>query len=717
LTVLLCLLARGGLLTFPVERITAPPLETGLSGQRRRRRRRRRAEQPYGLFPVEDWRQDFDLEYVEYFAAVLQIGTPPQRQSVIIDTGSSLTFVACTGCPKSHCNQHDDPNFVPDQSSTFQWEDCATCRSGRKFTCNYSTKQCQFNLRYYDGAGANGRIFSDVLDMGWEQIRLQMGCAQDERGGVITDHADGMMGLAAETKSSLTFQIGEQLGHRSIGYCFQAGGRGTLIFGTFDPKPAGITWTPMKAGKGEPNLYYKSITRSMWIGDTLITDDRRLQDNPFKGSVWDSGSPHMWMPKWMYALTKKSFIAAVPQQYEFHTAGSQHMCWKVDRDVALREFPDFSFGLPDEKRLVLKPLQYLITAKGAGGVLLQCADIFDAGNNHEGLAFGSTNMLDMLIIFDYDNSQMGFMHHDCECFLLEGGGGADCIAPGARGGIQSSALWVPTRAPNHGAPPSAFPAIPPVPERSVPETVAPWPQEPVDAGGPPLKPIDNFMPSDGLKPAPDNNPFMPDPQPPATNNNPFFEPQPAIPSLPETTTNDWVPAPASMPPAPEWVPHPETNPWESRTGASGTHPAFKPPNARANSGDGLWEPIEGAVVEPNPPPAETGPGGEKLEATAEEPEAEAGFVDKIIDAVTNPSPETKKVLTYVIPFVAGLCVGGIICLILRGCRKRGYQRVNSQSEIEDLLPGGVEMGETSLPVDSDDDGGVSNYDETARNLL
>merc|ERR1719461_785767 len=42
------------------------------------------------------------------------------------------------------------------------------------------------------------------------------------------------------------------------------------------------------------------------------------------------------------------------------------------------------------------------------------------------------------------------MNHDCECFLLDGGAGADCIAPGAKGGFQSPALWVPTRSPNHG---------------------------------------------------------------------------------------------------------------------------------------------------------------------------------------------------------------------------------------------------------------------------
>lgn len=44
------------------------------------------------------------------------VGTPPQRVSVIIDTGSHHTAFPCAGC--SNCGKHTDPYYEPTKSST-----------------------------------------------------------------------------------------------------------------------------------------------------------------------------------------------------------------------------------------------------------------------------------------------------------------------------------------------------------------------------------------------------------------------------------------------------------------------------------------------------------------------------------------------------------------------------------------------------------------------
>jgi len=438
----------GSYVSLPVTRVVAPPLRTGLTARRMEK---------YAALPAEDWRPKVDLEYAEYYAAVLQIGTPvPQRQSVIIDTGSAITFVACTGCPASKCNKHDDPNFVPAKSETFKWEDCPSCHSGTKFRCERDNK-CKFSLHYYDGAGASGRIFSDLVDFGWDPLRLQMGCASDERGGVITDHADGMMGLAVDMKASLAFQIGDQLKHTQVAHCFKSNGKGTLIFGEWD-KPKDMTWALLNVGG---NHYYKTKTLSIWVGDQKVTSDSRLEKNQFKGTVWDTGSPHMWMPKWAYALTKQTFMDLLKSKYKTTTIGNQKICFIVDRAEALRTFPKFRFEQPDNIWLDLTPMQYLITKQIRAGSTAQCVDLIDAGNNSEGVAFGSTNMLDMLISYDYSHKKFGFMQHDCDCFLLPK---ADCVnGKGTKGGRDSPALWVPTRQPagasipHHADEPSEIP--------------------------------------------------------------------------------------------------------------------------------------------------------------------------------------------------------------------------------------------------------------------
>ena len=63
----------------------------------------------------------------------IYVGTPPQRVSVIIDTGSHLTAFPCVGCA---CGKHMDPYFDPTKSSTSRVPSC----SGKK--------RCYFSQAY-----------------------------------------------------------------------------------------------------------------------------------------------------------------------------------------------------------------------------------------------------------------------------------------------------------------------------------------------------------------------------------------------------------------------------------------------------------------------------------------------------------------------------------------------------------------------------------------
>ena len=57
-----------------------------------------------------------------YYFAELLVGTPPQRVSVIIDTGSGLCAFPCVGC--SHCGKHLDLPFDRNASNTSQVLPC-----------------------------------------------------------------------------------------------------------------------------------------------------------------------------------------------------------------------------------------------------------------------------------------------------------------------------------------------------------------------------------------------------------------------------------------------------------------------------------------------------------------------------------------------------------------------------------------------------------------
>ena len=67
------------------------------------------------------------------------MGTPPQRVSVIVDTGSHHTAFPCDGC--RNCGKHTDPYFMPKQSSSNHEVKCTECSGGAKCTAGH----CQFS--------------------------------------------------------------------------------------------------------------------------------------------------------------------------------------------------------------------------------------------------------------------------------------------------------------------------------------------------------------------------------------------------------------------------------------------------------------------------------------------------------------------------------------------------------------------------------------------
>src|SRR5438105_1675901 len=63
-----------------------------------------------------DWKF---LEFAGFgeFMVPIQLGTPPQEASIIIDTGSDLTWIQSQPCNK--CYTQADPIFDPSKSSTY----------------------------------------------------------------------------------------------------------------------------------------------------------------------------------------------------------------------------------------------------------------------------------------------------------------------------------------------------------------------------------------------------------------------------------------------------------------------------------------------------------------------------------------------------------------------------------------------------------------------
>lgn len=127
--------------------------------------------------------------------SMIYVGMPPQRVSVIVDTGSHHTAFPCVGCK---CGKHMDPHFDPKKSNTSK---ILTCNGGNK---------CFFRQAYSEGSSWHAFKVRDIVWMGgltasslpgasrWA-IDFEFGCQDSETGLFRTQSVDGIMGLSAKT--------------------------------------------------------------------------------------------------------------------------------------------------------------------------------------------------------------------------------------------------------------------------------------------------------------------------------------------------------------------------------------------------------------------------------------------------------------------------------------------------------------------------------------
>lgn len=77
------------------------------------------------------------IKDLEYFFVTVELGTPPREYDLIVDTGSTMTYVPCETC--TACGTHNHAPYGPTISTTYQQVPC----NSSKCACGVPNCSCR----------------------------------------------------------------------------------------------------------------------------------------------------------------------------------------------------------------------------------------------------------------------------------------------------------------------------------------------------------------------------------------------------------------------------------------------------------------------------------------------------------------------------------------------------------------------------------------------
>lgn len=174
--------------------------------------------------------------HTDNYVVNIGLGTPPREMTVVMDTGSSITWVQCAPCPPNNCHHQRDVLFDPAMSSTYQTFDCLSsqCMLLIYPICSDDDGSCSYETEYMDNSYSSGQFVSDSLTLNAVDTieNFLFGCGHDQN-SYLFGQTSGLLGLGPPTNalSLLGQDAGTFLG-TSFAYCLpQGSSAGYLEFG------------------------------------------------------------------------------------------------------------------------------------------------------------------------------------------------------------------------------------------------------------------------------------------------------------------------------------------------------------------------------------------------------------------------------------------------------------------------------------------------------
>ncbi|CAM0878482.1 unnamed protein product [Alopecurus aequalis] len=337
------------------------------------------------------------------YVTQLGFGTPATLYTMVIDTGSSLTWLQCSPC-EVFCNRQTGPIFDPQASSTYASVPCSAPQCAELVDATNSpsgcsdSNVCKYHSGYGDKSFSSGYLGKDTVSLGSSSFpAFYYGCGQDNKGFV--DSRAGMIGLS-KSKLSLFNQLAPSLGS-SFSYCLPtSASAGYLSIGPYNP---GLySYTPMLSSSVNPVLYFVGIAGMSVGGRPLAVSSSAYRSLP---TIIDSGTVITRLPPAVYTALSKAVASAMAGTPRAPAAGILDTCFQGQASDLHMPTVDLTFS---------------------GGLTLQLVSgnvLYDLDGSTTCLAFaasksriaviGNTQQQTFNVVYDVTQSRIGFAAGGC----------------------------------------------------------------------------------------------------------------------------------------------------------------------------------------------------------------------------------------------------------------------------------------------------------------
>ena len=294
---------------------------------------------------------------MEYYYINIYVGNPPQKQSVIIDTGSDFTAFPCNLCSINNCGHHENPWYDQKTTKSISSLQCDTYFGNWKCVVCQPDNQCGFERRYAESVDdcLKGPVYVDEVTVGdgddilspplnheqtrafkdslhsarrryIDPIRLPFGCTVNEPSQFKTQLANGIMGFTVNTNSYMQspniidqLVASKQITTDQFSICFGDDG-GIMTLGGFNtdmhlPGETVQTMEWIQYSQYHVNIFGMYVNKNY---------KKNLVTNKGYKFMIDSGTTYLWFPPTLI----KNYVAQVNKycKEKKDLASNEHRC-------------------------------------------------------------------------------------------------------------------------------------------------------------------------------------------------------------------------------------------------------------------------------------------------------------------------------------------------------------------------------------------------------